>query len=506
MTPEIQQTDVGRFRAVVAERLGLHLGQARQQVLQETLRERLRAGGSSVGAYLSRLEAGGAPEELGALASELTVTETFFFRNAEQIRAFSAACLEGAPPAREWRVLSAGCASGEEPYSLAITAAECLPESQLSRFSIRGVDVNPTMLAKARAARYTKWAVRETPAGVLTRWFQPDGRELVLADRIRSLVAFEERNLCADDPAFWRPNGFDVVFCRNVIMYLTAEKARAVVARIARSLTPGGLLFLGYAETLRGLSEAFELCHTHGTFYYQRLADSPAAHKSPTGEAGRPVAKVEAALEAGVPWVEAIQRASDRVAALSREAADSRDADSTSALALAADGARWDLGLVLDLLREERFEEALSLLGRLPPEARSDVEVLQLKAGLLIHAGRREEAERVARDLLAIEASSAVAHYLLALCREVAGARDSAVDHDRTAIYLDPTFAMPHLHLGILARRANQRDLARTELSQAMLLLERESSDRLLLLGGGFGRETLLLLCHSELAACGGRA
>jgi len=84
------------------------------------------------------------------------------------------------------------------------------------------------------------------------------------------MASFDERNLVDDDPIFWRPDSFDVVFCRNVMMYFSPEVMSAVVARISRALAPGGFLFLGHAETLRGVSHDFHLRHTHEAFYYQR--------------------------------------------------------------------------------------------------------------------------------------------------------------------------------------------------------------------------------------------
>jgi chemotaxis protein methyltransferase CheR len=99
---------------------------------------------------------------------------------------------------------------------------------------------------------------------------------------------------------------------------------------------------------------------------------------------------------------------------------------------------------------------------------------------------------------------NAGAHYLLALCRESAGDRQGALDHDRAAIYLDPGFAMPRLHLGLMARRGGDAEGARRELGEALLLLRREDISRLLLFGGGFGREALISLCRGELLSAGG--
>jgi chemotaxis protein methyltransferase CheR len=162
------------------------------------------------------------------------------------------------------------------------------------------------------------------------------------------------------------------------------------------------------------------------------------------------------------------------------------------------------LPLVLELLKKERFSDALELLGRLPAESDQDADVLLLRAALLTHSGQLNAAENVCGQLLARDELNSGAHYLLALCRESAGDRQGALDHDQAAIYLDPGFAMPRLHLGLMARRAGEWESARQELGHALMLLKREDASRLLLFGGGFGRDALIALCRSELLSAGG--
>src|SRR5205085_4400881 len=125
-------------------------------------------------------------------------------------------------------------------------------------------------VARAVRATYTTGSLRDTPADFRTKFFHNEGRDLSLDGVVRSMVTFEERNLMDEGPLFWQRDAFDVVFCRNVTMYFTLEAAKSVIARIAQSLTSGGFLFLGHAETLRGISQDFHLRHTHETFYYQR--------------------------------------------------------------------------------------------------------------------------------------------------------------------------------------------------------------------------------------------
>jgi chemotaxis protein methyltransferase CheR len=321
------------------------------------------------------------------------------------------------------------------------------------------------------------------------------------------MVAFEERNLAEDDAAFWRAEAFDVVFCRNVIMYFTPEAARAVVARIARSLAPGGFLFLGSAETLRGLSHDFHLRHTHDTFYYQRREGSERVIDGiatrPDEDAAPFESAVAAAVDADASWVENIRRATERVQSLTTPPGASPDANARGATSRAK-AAPYDVGLAIDLLRRERFSEARAMLHALPPESSDDPDVLLVRAVLFTHGGDLAEAEKVCAELLALDEMSAGAHYLVALCREDAGDRRGAIEHDQVATYLDPGFAMPRLHLGLLARRAGDHATARHELAQAFALLQREDASRLLLFGGGFARDALIALCRAELVSCGG--
>lgn len=494
--------DVERFRAAVSHSLGLQFDDAKLAFLGEVLQRRLGRLKGSADAYLRQLETRPACPELGALAQELTVGETYFFRNSEQFRALAQLALPERMLAKSGskvlRVLSAGCASGEEAYSIAIVVREAIADPSWD-VSIRAVDLNPAALEKAARARFSPWALRETPADVQSKWFRPDGREWVLAEMVRAAVRFDARNLASDDDELWQPQTFDIIFCRNVIMYFAPDEARALIARIARALQPGGYLFLGHAETLRGLSDDFHLRHTHATFYYQRKEE-------PDRTIARPPREVPEWISAGagvaVPtfreaWVDVIREASERVAALVPAPKAAKPPDAAPS--------QRDLARALDLLRTERFGEALALVQELPPGAARDPDVLLLEAMLLADGRQLAAAEDTCRRLLAIEELNAGAHYVLALCRESAGDCDGAAEHDRVAVYLDPAFAMPRLHLGLLARRSGERDTARRELAQALILLKREDASRLLLFGGGFNRDALIALCGSALRDCGGQ-
>jgi chemotaxis protein methyltransferase CheR len=493
---------VQRFRAVLTRRLGLEFDDGKTAALADLLHSRSDA--HDVAAYLARLEAPGGQTEVRELARELTVGETYFFRHADQFRSFEEVALPARILARSsvraLRILSAGCASGEEAYSLAVAVRNGVPEIDSWQVKLQGIDVNPSMIAKAVRAHYSAWSLRETSPEKRERHFQADGRDFRLDETVRKMVSFEERNLVDDDPLFWQEQVFDVVFCRNVLMYFTPDAARAVVAKFARSLAPGGFLFLGHAETLRGISQDFHLRHSHDAFYYQRRDGADAPGMAPTA-----VQLHAPPLDVGsLSWAEVIQGASDRIAKLERQSTPPRPVANAQALAGAVDQSVWDLRPAVEMLRQERFVDAMDLLQALPAGSSTDADAQILRAVLFTNSGKLTEAERVCQQMLATDELNAGAHYLLALCREHAGDRTSALNHDQAAIHLDAGFVMPHLHLGLLARRAGENDRARAELGRALALLPREDASRILLFGGGFAREALIALCRSELRACGG--
>ena len=525
MTPVPTPTEVEQFRTTLSCHLGLQYEDAKLDYLADVMRQRMqpvgRARFASYSAYLGYLHA--SPKgsaQWRSLAEQLTVNETFFFRNADNFLALAEMVLpdriRAKAQTKQLRILSAGCSSGDEPYSLAIMVREALPDLEAWDVQIIGIDINSAILLKATQARYSEWSLRATSDARKRRYFQPDGADFVLVPEIQKMVRFEERNLVDDDPLFWKSLACDLVFCRNVLMYFSPETARGVVGRIRQALLPGGFLFLGHAETLRGITPEFHLCHTHDTFYYQQRDTCDAAAKpSWAKQPGKPAEDLRLAVaESTANWVDVIEQAATRIATLT----DARTRSiNLSAPQLApplsqtqnteeAPARAWDLSLVLEAVRQERFAAALELIGSLPADAHQDPDALLLRAVLLTNHGRLRESEEVCNRLLGLDELNAGAHYLMALCCEHDGDAGRAIEHGLTAIYLDPGFAMPHLHLGILAKRSGDDTTAQRELGQALVLLATEDASRILLFGGGFSRDALLQLCRTQLHAAGGQA
>ncbi|MBI2518516.1 MAG: methyltransferase domain-containing protein [Opitutae bacterium] len=502
----VGESELLEFRALIARRLGLWFDDHRRDFLASVLSDRTAAQRcADPVSYLRGLDGAAWRDEWTVLAGTITITETYFLRGPEHFRALAETVLtiwqHRDATVRPLRLLSAGCSSGEEAFSLAIALREQAPWLDQWRVEIVGIDANREMLAKARQGRFGVWSLRETPPALRERYFRPAGPDFMLDDKIRTMVSFVERNLAEANDDLWQPAAFDVVFCRNMLMYFTPEAAEALVRRIQRALVPSGFLFLGHAETLRGLSRAFRLCQSHGAFYYQLGSDV---------DVGRPDSFLEGeAIEATLPasrpapvagtnWFDEIGRAAAKIETLSSQASRRPCVGPAPAPNCEA------IGRALDLHRQERFAEALAQLQSCLSGAATDPDLQVLQAVLLVNCGRTDEAEALCRPLLG--RLDAGAHYVAALCREHAGDYAPAADHAATAAYLDSQFAMPRFHLGLICKRQGREREALGHFQEALALLVKEDPARLLLFGGGFTRETLVQACRAEIRRLGGES
>ena len=222
--------------------------------------------------YLYRLRYGGDENEFDHLLDRLTNPETYFFREPEQLAAFTEDLLpewEESPSPGPLRIWSAGCASGEEPFTIAMLLEE---KGFFSRHSVEivGSDISVASLARARAGIFRENAFRQTSAERRARFFEEEapGRFRV-RDEIRNRVSFGRVNLIEPARLAALPR-FHVVFCRNVLIYLDDPSKRSVVASLYERLMPEGHLFLGRVESLVAFSTAFRLRHLPHDLAYRR--------------------------------------------------------------------------------------------------------------------------------------------------------------------------------------------------------------------------------------------
>jgi chemotaxis protein methyltransferase CheR len=276
--PALQDPSFREIRGRVLHAGGIDIALYKDRSMLRRLGARLRAAGAAdLGAYCRRLDAD--PEELRRLVEALTVNVSEFFRNPRTFRVLTREVLpvlvaqKRAQGGRSVRVWSAGCATGEEPYSLAITFSEYLGDA-LGEFPvvIYATDVDGPSLAAARDARYRLPDVVRVPRLVLRRHFEPDGAGYRVRQTIRRMVHFRRHDLLAPFP-FRR---MDLAVCRNVFIYMTRPFQERVLAMLHEVLNPGGFLVLGKVEGLTGPArELFEVVNLAERIYRKPVAPWP---------------------------------------------------------------------------------------------------------------------------------------------------------------------------------------------------------------------------------------
>jgi chemotaxis protein methyltransferase CheR len=264
--PEAEFREVCRI--LLAKR-GFDLAMYKDRCVKRRIATRVRARGlSEARPYLALLERDEA--ELDALMAALTIHVSQFFRNPSTFALLERQVLPEllrraqAEGRRTLRLWSVGCASGEEPYSLALLMQELAPPEV--KIDILGTDISAAILESARAGLYEPQRLAEVPASVRERYFTPEGKGLRLAESIRRLVRFECHNMLTA-PVYPRA---DLIVCRNVLIYFSREEQENILQRFAAALPVGGVLVLGKAEMLLGLSRRLFAAEYAGERIYRR--------------------------------------------------------------------------------------------------------------------------------------------------------------------------------------------------------------------------------------------
>jgi chemotaxis protein methyltransferase CheR len=236
--------------AAIAQRLAEHAGlELPAWVVEARAAARIAVLGCSPDDYVALIDTGRGASELAELIEAVRVGESRLFRHRSQVEALADVVAPAlrARGRRTIRVWSAGCAAGEEPYTLALVLSRALPDCTIA---ITATDVSADALAQAQAATYPRAALQHVPEPYRDR-FLADGDAVRVAPEIVALVKFERANLL-DGAA---PRGCDLVWCRNVLIYFTADARRRVIDRLVGAAVPGGFVFVGYSESLRDIAE-----------------------------------------------------------------------------------------------------------------------------------------------------------------------------------------------------------------------------------------------------------
>ena len=261
------------FKELIYDECGISMGAEKRLFLESRLRRRMdELGIKSVYEYYCFVKSSSErPREMPALLDILMICETSFFRNQPQFELLKdsvlpeiAAKKEGAG-SRLIRVWSAGCSTGQEPYSAVIALLESLPDAEGWTIRVFASDLSFTALERAQCGLYRSDQVKGLGEQQVSKYFRQESGNYVIAEQVKRRVIFDYHNLKHDNGL----RGLDIIFCRNVMIYFDAEEQRRLVGRFANCLVPGGFLFLGHAESLQGLSNRFAMVHRNKGIAYR---------------------------------------------------------------------------------------------------------------------------------------------------------------------------------------------------------------------------------------------
>lgn len=257
MTPD----EIDFLGALVRQRSGIVIGRDKAYLLENRLspvaaQRKLK----DVSALVGRLRTARDEPLEREVVEAMTTNETLFFRDGRPFDLLREKILpqlvSRSGGDRSLRIWSAACSTGQEPYSIAILLAEEAARLAGWRFSIVATDIARSVLTKARAGIYTQFEVqRGMPIRLLVKYFQQTGTHWELGQAVRGMVEFREHNIVTDPPP---QASFDVIFCRNLLIYFDEDLKRRVLDKLAGALAPNGVLFLGGAESVLGISDRLE--------------------------------------------------------------------------------------------------------------------------------------------------------------------------------------------------------------------------------------------------------
>lgn len=439
-----------RLKALVIETTGMAFYSDKDDDLARIIGERVaEIGITGCAAYLERLnDAAEGRAEMDALVAELTIGETYFFRHREQFDALRDQILPDVikrnHSVRRIRIWSAGCSIGPEPYSIAILLKREFGAAIAGwNVSIIGTDINQKFLNRAREGRYDEWAFRALPEETRRECFVQVGKQWEIKPEFKAWTTFQYHNLTRNRFPSIIDNiaGFDVIVCRNVIIYFSAATIRALVPCFREALVDGGWLIMGHAEPNVELFREFQTVNAPGAVLYQRL-DTPPPPAPP-----EPADIRAMCLPLASP---------KRPHSLERPGFRPRPLPSSS------------------LGRPPETPSPAATVGTPFPD-RNSSELAHVRS--LADAGRWEEAAKACEGLIQANAMDARAHFLKALVVEQTGDAEEAEQSLRRAIYLDRHFVLPHYHLGLFLWGRNDPAAAARSFRNVLALLERFTED-----------------------------
>jgi chemotaxis protein methyltransferase CheR len=415
-------------------------------------------------------------EQVEILASYLTVGETYFFREDKTFGVLEEALIPEFVASRRGgeqrlRIWSAGCATGEEPYSMAMLLTRTICDLNDWNVTLLATDINPRFLQKASRGTYGDWSFRGCPNWVKEKYFRKtkDGR-FEIARNIKDMVTFSRHNLAGDPyPSLVNnTNAMDFIFCRNVLMYFAPEQIGEVVQRLSDCLVEGGYLIVSPSEASHVLYPQFTAVNYPGVILYRKENRVPPARPSFRPAVVLPEVPSETINIPLQPLRPAVERSPESGPPLEPENLPAREAGQPEVV----ERERVTYEQALASYEQGDYLGAEENITALLSSNNADSKARALLARIYANQGRLSEALECGRKAIAADKLNPAYYYLLATILQEQNQFEEAARSLKQALYVDQDFALAHFALGNLALRQRNIHESYKSFGNALSLLE----------------------------------
>ena len=497
-----------RFQTLILNRTGMLLGQRREHVLgRGVVGQAQTAADGDLDRYFNMLEQTQTDTPLwDDLIQEITIGETYFFRDKSQIRALQRHILpkiiEAHQHDRRIRIWSAGCASGEEPYTLAMLLSELIVDLDKWNITILASDIDKAVLEKARRARYRSWSFRQTDDIYKTRYFRKQGDFYLLVPWIQKQVHFFYLNLneTVYPSLATNTNALDLILCRNVAIYYSEAVIGRVAERFHRCLISGGWLVMGASETSIPVFHQYAACNFLGATVFQKC-DAPVSSSvrfdmNLMGEQGHRETDFSFRESSWPPRKKSIsiqwQDVEEEPVPESGENTQSGETLSGQFMESQDDVDAFGQGM--QLIKEKRYEDAIDCFKSCITSNPGDGAGFYQLARIYANLGKMDTAACFCSKAIEINPLNPEAHYTLALIQQETGEFSSAVAQLKQALFIDNSFVLAHFTLALFYQQGGEMEKARRHRQQAMRLALTFDPDAILFGSDDLTARTLLTM------------
>ena len=494
--------EYSKLTEIIKTNSGIKLGTKDHQRITKIISERVeKLGSPSWKDYNRFISSKSGKKELKQVVEEITIPETYFFRDINQCNAFKNYIISHfknkKSEKQKLKIWSAGCSSGEEAYTLAMIIIQNIPNYSSFDISITGTDINNTSIEKAKKGVYKDISFRGVRPEIIPRFFKKKKNTYTISDKVKQLVNFQVFNIMLKDQGKYsfQFNGFNIIFCRNVLIYFDETIIRNIFNGFYHALALDGHIILGHSEANLAPRLFFKPIKAKGTYLYQKKYPpelQPEFRTVPASiafEKNKSVAKKTEPEKITLfnPKQKNVEQNGDKII----------DSASQNPDQLICQEAIYKDALTFYFA--ERYSDAKNIITKLLKDEKPAMEPLILAALISINLGNFERAIAYVRKIQLKDEFMPEAHFIFGLIYENESFFEDAISSYQAALFLNSKFFLSYFRLAHIYKASGNISKSVRAFQNALNIAGGANEDKIYLLSGGFPKKSLTDICLQNL-------